>query len=170
MGPDLIAGLVSLAVLLQSRKITLITLALQQHNQILQRDDARRRHAVLASDLSHSTLAGLAVINALLLLGPGHLLQTVQSDRKAHDLTALLGHEVQRLTHGGARGDDVVNDQHVLALQSGADNVAALAVVLGLLAVVAVGDGGPGLGVQAVEFEEGCGGKGNALVCGTEGR
>src|SRR5690606_29126342 len=64
---------------------------------------------------------------------------------------------------GGARGDDIIDNQH-LALQGGADNVAAFAMILLFLAV-------EGKGTAVAGFRKGHrggGSQGNALIGGAE--
>src|SRR6185312_2517897 len=62
----------------------------------------------------------------------------VEGEHDAGGLRALLANEGERLPHGGAGGDHIVDDEHLPAKRR-ADDIAALAVVLGLLAVEGIG-------------------------------
>src|SRR5690606_18834577 len=65
-------------------------------------------------------------------------LAAVQRNRQSRDFRAGGGNEAMRLAGGGARGDDVIDNEHAAA-QRCADDTAALAVRFAFLAIEGVG-------------------------------
>ena len=65
----------------------------------------------------------------------GQLL-TIQRDGNAGNVRTIGANDIQRFTDGGAGADHIINDQNLAALQRGANQGAAFAMVLGLFAVV----------------------------------
>src|SRR5215468_5210066 len=88
----------------------------------------------------------------------------VERERHAHRLCSGSADERDRFSHCGAGSDDIIDD-HYPTLERGADDTAALAMLLRLLAVVGVRHFQ--LGIQR-ERDGGGGGERNALVRGTK--
>lgn len=162
MSRYLVTGPVLCPVLIQSLDVVLAALAPQKFDNVVECQDGEHGNAVLLPDLANRTGSRLAII----VVFSGRLLLPVESNDDADELAALPLDDVDGLPDSSAGSDDIVDDDNLLALERGTDDVAALAVGLGLLAVEAVALPAVLGSIEVGQLVDGCGGQGMPLYAG----